>query len=129
MADSTETLRRADTQPLAVRRSVGIALSQLGLVPVLFFFGFAFLFVGMGASPDSTAATLTVRDGVLIALYGTIFLTVLMLPVGALTLFVARKSRLGRWAAYLPLGLAGLAVVILTGLGIAGFVFDQLAGI
>lgn len=129
MADSTETIRRADGQPLTVGRSVGIALGQLVLVPVLFFFGFAFFFVGMGASPDSTAAMLTVRDGVLIALYGTVFLTVLMLPVGALTLLVARKSRVGRWAAYLPLGFAGASVVILTGLGIAGMVFDQLAGI
>lgn len=80
--------------------------------------------------PNSRAsAMLTVRDGVLLALYGTVFLTVRMLPVGALTLLVARRSRVERRAAYLPLSFAGASVVILTGLGIPGLVFDQLAGV
>lgn len=61
MADSTEMMRSAATQPLTVRRSVGIALGQLVLLPVLFFLGFAFVFVGMGASPDSTAGPVRAR--------------------------------------------------------------------
>lgn len=126
----TETIRTPRT--LTGGWGIAIAVAQLMLVPVLFFVGFAFLFVGMGLSPDSTGNASTVRDVVLLVLYAVVFLTVLLLLIGAPTLLIARRSsraRLRRRAAYVPLGFVAGSVLILIGLGIAGFVFGQFAGI
>lgn len=132
MEDGTETTRPSTDRVLSARQGIGIAIVQLVLVPVLFLIGFGFLFVGMGLNPDSAGEVVTLRDAVILGLYAVIFLTVLTLLIGAPTLLVARKSghpRLERWAAYIPLGLAAVSTIILLGLAIAGFGFDQLAGV
>jgi hypothetical protein len=124
----------AETTPQGLGRGqgLGIAIAQLTLVPVLFFIGFGFMFVGIGLSPDGGEA-ITLRDGFVLALYLFVMLTVLLLLIGGPTLLLARRGGrrplLERRAAYIPLGFAAVSTVILIGLGIAGWVFDQVAGV
>lgn len=118
--------------PWSSGRSTAIAILQWLLVPVLSFVAFGFFFVGVGLSPDSTAGAVTVRDGVILALYGIVLVTVLLLLVGAPTQMLARRAgrhRLERRAAYVPLSLAAVSALIMIGLAIAGFVFGQVAGV
>lgn len=119
--DDTETSRASDPPALTRGSVVAIGIVQLLLAPALFFIGFGFLFVGAGINPDST--TVGVGEGIALALYGVVALTVLMLLTGGVTLLAAGKSSSSRWvrrAAYVPLGFAGASVIILVGLGIAG---------
>ena len=111
--------------------SIGIAIAQLVLIPVLAIVGFGFLFVGVGLSPQG-GEVITGRDMAVLVLYGFIGLTLLVLLIGAPTLLIARGSdrpALARKAARIPLIFAGISALILVGLAIAGFVFDQVAAV
>lgn len=118
---------------LSKGRRIGIAVLQLALVPVFFFIGFGFMFVGMGLNPDSGGESLSLHDGVVLGLYGVVFLTVLLLLlIGAPTLLIANeraRARLQRRAAYIPLGFAAASAVILAGLWVTGLLFDRAAGV